>query len=238
MTPVSDRREDAYDNPAKSAYRERHLSALREQAPELWDDEERTRLSGSWLELMGTTGWRTLELLVGTGAIGTEQFVGVDLDLARIDSYRAQYPHASWLAGDLLDLVDRPELREVTVLHYDGYEAVGGTRLEHVGEQLCAMLRRAVQRHGAGALMWNADLDATRLRHQSASEALRDHAQVLSRVLRRSLGPRRDLASTALLPPGDESRVDSSFVGPVGSFEIYRGKSTSHRMACLRLVVR
>lgn len=239
MSEPSSRRDDHFDNSAKTAYREGHLTALREHAPELWEDEGRTRLRGAWLELMGATGWRTRDLLVSSGVLPSDRFVGVDLDADRIAAYRARYPDSRWLAGDLLDLIDCPELHDVTVLHYDGYEAVGGPRLEHVGHQLASALQRSVAQHGAAALFWNADLDACRLQHRAPDQALRRHAQLLARLLRDALGPRRGLLATDLLPTGAEQLpADPAFTGWAGRFEIYRGKPTGHRMACLRLILR
>ncbi|MCW8138438.1 MAG: hypothetical protein KIT58_05980 [Planctomycetota bacterium] len=238
MTEVSLRAEDAFDNAAKSAYRARHLEVLREHAPELWSDESRA-LNGAWLELMGATGWRTLELLLGAGALAAGSFVGVDLDVRRIADYRARYPEARWVAGDLLDLVLRPELEDVSVVHFDGYEAVASPRLEHVGEQLTLLLRRAVARFGAAALLWNADIDACRLHRIPAARSLRTHATTLATVLRAATGARRMVQPCALLPTDSERAVAApSFVGQVGAFQIYRGKPGGHRMACLSAVVR
>lgn len=238
MKAVSDRATDAFDNTAKAAYRERHVDVLR-SVPELWDDDAEPGLRGSWLELMGTTGWRTLELLTSAGAIHHEQFVGVDLDLPRIEGYRARYPRARWLQGNVLDHVAGPELQETSVIHYDGYEAVDSPRLDHVADQLRPVLRRSVDRHGAAVLIWNADLDASRLRRRSPVDALRDHAVALTRILREIGGTRRSFDVSALLAGGQERTVGRlSFTGHVGAFEVYRGKPGGHRMACLRAVLR
>lgn len=51
LIPSSNRGQDAFDNPAKAAYRQRHLDVLR-TVPELCG-EAGGRLQGSWLELMG-----------------------------------------------------------------------------------------------------------------------------------------------------------------------------------------
>lgn len=239
MIEVSDRASDSFDNTVKASYRSRHVDVLRAQVPELWDDEGRPRLRGAWLELMGATGWKTLDLLVNEGALGRSAFVGVDLDAARIAGYRARYPDARWLAGDVLDHVQRPELEDVSVVHFDGYEAAGGRRLEHVGEQLSPLLRRAVARFGAAVLLWNADLDATRRLGQPAARALRLHATTLAAVLQGAVGARRAFGAEGLLAAGAEHAVtDPAFVGLVGAFEVYRGKGGGHRMACLRAVLR
>lgn len=236
---VSDRGMDAFDNGPKAEYRARHLQVLREQVPELWDEESPQRLQGAWLELMGATGWRTLDLLVEAGALTPAGFVGVDLDGQRIEDYRRRYPGARWLAGDVLDLVQRVELEDVAVVHYDAYEAVASSRLDHIGEQLAVLLRRGVDRFGAALLLWNADLDSVRRLGQAAPAALRAHAATIAGVLRSALGKRREIGNEALLPPGAEVAVAApAFVGAVGAFEVYRGKRSGHRMACCRAVLR
>lgn len=239
MIGISDRATDAFDNGPKAEYRARHLQVLREQVPELWDEESPQRLQGAWLELMGTTGWRTLDLLVEAGALTPAGFVGVDLDGQRIEDYRRRYPGARWLAGDVLDLVQRAELDDVAVVHYDAYEAVASSRLDHIGEQLAVLLRRAVDRFGAALLLWNADLDSVRRLGQAAPAALRAHATTITGMLRGALGERREIAAETLLPLGAEAAAgDPAFVGNIGAFELYRGKRAGHRMACCRAVLR
>jgi hypothetical protein len=60
MPAISDRHEDAFDNPAKMACREGNLRVLREAAFLLWQDGDRARLRCNWCELMGATGLLTL----------------------------------------------------------------------------------------------------------------------------------------------------------------------------------
>lgn len=188
---------------------------------------------------MGSSGWRTLHMLMEAGVLTPRSFVGADLDAERIAAYRLRYPEATWVAGDVLDHVERAELADVSVLHFDGYEAVGSARVEHVGEQLGVVLRRAQVRHGAAVLLWNCDLDATRLHRQAAPAALRHHAESLAAILAAAAGDRREITPESLLPDGVEKAVAvPGFVGLVGSFEVYRGRSVGHRMACCRMVLR
>ena len=56
MTDLSDRQSDAFDNPAKMAFREGNLRVLREAAFLRWEDGDRIRLRCAWCELMGGTG--------------------------------------------------------------------------------------------------------------------------------------------------------------------------------------
>lgn len=236
---VSNRATDTFENEGKRAYRARHLEVLRDQAPELWTDDPPGRLRGAWLELMGSTGWRTLELLTDAAVLSPSSFVGADLDQDRIDDYRRRYPDARWLAGDVLDHVGRPELDDVSVVHFDGYEAAGSVKFDHLGEQLGVVLRRAVARHGAGALLVNSDLDATRLHGQPPAAALRRHATTLAAVLSGVGVARREVTSETLLPSRAEKAVAArGFVGLLGAFEVYRGKATGHRMACCRVILR
>jgi hypothetical protein len=71
VTPLSDRQHDAFDNPAKMACRAGNLRVLREAAFLLWEDGDRKSLRCDWCELMGETGWLTLDLLEGEGALAS-----------------------------------------------------------------------------------------------------------------------------------------------------------------------
>src|SRR5438552_2417587 len=88
MTDLSDRQQDAFDNPAKMTCREGNLRVLREAAFLLWADGDRNRLRCDWCELMGETGFLTLDLLEREGVLAPGGFVGIDLDPARIDGFR------------------------------------------------------------------------------------------------------------------------------------------------------
>lgn len=91
----------------------------------------------------------------------------------------------------------------------------------------------------ARVVVWNADLDASRLRGQSPSAALRDHAVAAAALLRGVGGDRLDLDADAFLPVrGELATEKASFTGVIGSFEIYRSEAVGHRMACLRVVLR
>src|SRR5436309_13630233 len=124
MTAFSDRQHDAFDNPAKMACRAGNLRVLREAAFLLWEDGERTRLRCDWCELMGATGFLTLDLLEREGVLAPGGFVGIDLDPARIDGFRQQRSDLKWVAGNLYERHDAPELANVGVLNFDGYGEV------------------------------------------------------------------------------------------------------------------
>src|SRR5438034_6376612 len=106
MSPLSDRQLDAFDNPAKAACREGNLRVLREAAYLLWADGDRTRLRCDWCELMGATGWLTLDLLERVGVLAPGGFVGIDLDPTRIADFRERRPDLKWVAGNLYERLE------------------------------------------------------------------------------------------------------------------------------------
>jgi len=237
MIPLSDRKHDAFDNAAKMACREGNLRVLRESAYLLWEDGNRTRLRCDWCELMGATGLLTLDLLERDGVSAPGGFVGIDLDPARIDNFRHQRPDLKWVAGNLYERVEAPELANVGVLNLDVYGEVG-TRSAVVDFPLLRRLvQRGLEQFAEFALFWNQDLDAVVRRRQDRGQTLRRHAEMVCDTLRGCL-PRRELTSQMLLPDGSEQEIDSGFVGVLGAFEIYRGSVRGHRMANLRVILR
>jgi hypothetical protein len=237
MSDLSDREHDAFDNPAKMACRDGNLRVLREAAHLLWEDGTRTRLRCDWCELMGATGWLTLDLLERQGVLAPGGFVGLDLDPTRIDGFRQRRPDLKWVAGNLYERLDAPELANVGVLNLDVYGEVG-TRSAPVDFPLLrGLVQRGLETFGEFALFWNQDLDAVVRRRQERGPALRRHAEMVCETLRGCL-PRRELTSTMLLPEGGEQAIDSGFIGVLGAFEIYRGSIRGHRMANLRVILR
>jgi hypothetical protein len=237
MSNLSDRRADAFDNSAKAACREGNLRALREGAFLLWEDGERRRLRCDWCELMGETGLRTLELLETSGVLAPQGFVGVDLDRGRIDGFRQQRPDLKWVAANLYEELDAPELVNVGILNLDEYGEVGNSDTIGDFHLIRGMVTRGLERFGEFALFWNQDLDSVTRRGKERGAALRHHAEMVCKALKGSL-PRRNLTPDMLLPAGTEDKVDAGFIGTLGAFEIYRGKARGHRMANLRLVLR
>src|SRR5205814_4094279 len=125
MPDLSDRQHDAFDNPAKMACRAGNLRVLREAAFLLWEDGARARLRCDWCELMGETGLLTLDLLEREGVMAPGGFVGIDLDPARIDGFRQRRPDLKWVAGNLYERLNAPELANVGILNLDEYGEVG-----------------------------------------------------------------------------------------------------------------
>ncbi len=237
MATLSDRQHDAFDNAAKMACREGNLRVLREAAYLLWEDGERTRLRCDWCELMGATGLRTLELLERDGVLATGGFVGVDLDAERIEVFRRQRSDLKWLAANLYERLDAPELANVGVLNLDEYGEIGDADARGDFQLLRAVVSHSLEKFGEFALFWNQDVDAVVRRRNNRAEALRRHVEMVCRSLRGCL-PRRELTPEMLLPVGSEEQIDAGFVGVLGAFEIYRGKRRGHRMANLRLILR
>jgi hypothetical protein len=237
MTDSSDRQHDAFDNPAKMACREGNLRVLREAAFLLWEDGERKRLRCDWCELMGSTGLLTLELLEREGVLAPGGFVGIDLDLARIDGFRQRRPDLKWLAGNLYERLDAPELAMVGILNLDEYGEVGNRSAQVDFDLIRGLVKHGLDTFGEFAFFWNQDLDAVVRRRQDRGQALRRHANMVCEALRNCM-PRRELASAMLLPEGSEKEIEEGFVGVLGAFEVYRGSVGGHRMANLRVILR
>ncbi len=237
MTNPSDREHDAFSNPSKAACREGNLRVLREAAFLLWEDGERRQLRCDWCELMGATGLLTLDLLERQGVLAPGGFVGIDLDPARIVGFRQGRPDLKWVAGNLYEQLEAPELANVGILNLDEYGEVGNRSAGVDFDLIRGLVKRGLDSFGEFALFWNQDLDAVVRRRQDRGQALRRHADMVCEALRGCL-PRRELTSEMLLPEGGEKEIESGFVGVVGAFEIYRGSIGGHRMANLRVILR
>ena len=224
MSSLSDRQHDLFDNPAKMACREGNLRVLREAAYLLWQDGDRARLRCDWCELMGATGLLTLDLLESQGVLAPGGFVGIDLDPARIDGFRQRRPDLKWVAGNLYERLEAPELANVGILNLDEYGEVGNRSAQVDFDLVRGLVKRGLAAFGEFALFWNQDLDAVVRRRQNTGDALRRHADMVCDALRGCL-PRRELLTEMLLPAGSEKTLDSRFIGVLGAFEIYRGSA-------------
>ena len=186
---------------------------------------------------MGATGERTIDLLEREGVLAPGGFVGIDLDPVRIDGFRRRRPDLKWVAGNLYERLEAPELANVGVLNLDAYGEIGDP--DGMGDihLIRGLALRGMERFGEFALFWNQDLDSVVRRGNHRGQALRRHAEMVCRALKGCL-PRRELAPEMLLPEGGCEQIEAGFVGVLGAFEIYRGKSKGHRMANLRLILR
>ncbi len=237
MPPLSDRQHDAFDNPAKMACREGNLRVLREAAYLLWEDSNCTQLRCDWCELMGATGFLTLELLEREGVLSPGGFVGIDLETAHIDGFRQRRPDLKWVAANLYECLELPELANVGVLNLDSYGEVGNPDTIGDFQLIRGLVSRGLDSFGEFALFWNQDLDFVVRRGNTRGKCLRAQVEMVCRALKGCL-PRRELTPEMLLPPGSEDQIETGFVGVLGAFEIYRGKARGHRMANLRLILR
>src|SRR5258708_656402 len=237
MSTLSNRQQDAFDNPAKMACREGNLRVLREAAFLIWEDSGRTRLRCDWCELMGETGLLTLDLLERERVLAPGGFVGIDLDTIRIDGFRQRRPDLKWVAGNLYERLEAPELANVGILNLDEYGEVGNRSAQVDFPLIRGLVKRGLDTFGEFALFWNQDLDSPVRRRQDRGQALRRHAEMVCQALRGCL-PRRELTSEMLLPEGSEKEIDAGFVGMLGAIEVYRGCVRGHRMANLRVILR
>jgi hypothetical protein len=235
--PLSDRQQDAFDNPAKAHCRAGNLRVLREAAHLLWEDSDRLRLRCDWCELMGATGLLTLDMLEREGVLAAGGFVGVDLDRERIDGFRRSRPDLQWIAGNLYEHLHAPEMADVGILNLDEYGEIGNRSAETDFPLIHGLVRRGLEKFGEFALFWNQDLDSVSRRRQNRGAAMRQHADMVANVLQSCL-PRRELTSAMLLPVECEAPIDAGEIGIFGAFEIYRGKKGGHRMANLRVILR
>ena len=163
--------------------------------------------------------------------------MGVDLDTARIDDFRRRRPDLKWVAGNLYERLDAPEMANVGILNLDEYGSVGDDNASVDFQLIRGLVKRGLDKFGEFGLFWNQDLDAVVRRGKNRGQALRQHADMVCKVLQGCL-PRREFTSAMLLPHGSEEKIESGFTGTLGAFEIYRGAVRGHRMANLRIIVR
>src|SRR5260370_11002179 len=219
------------------ACREGNLRVLRDAAFLLWEGGNRTRLRCEWCELMGATGFLTLDLLEREGVLAPGGFVGIHLDSTRIDSCRQRRPDLKWVAGNLYERPDAPELANIGILNLDEYGEVGNRSAPVDFPLLRGLVQRGLDTFGEFALFWDQDLDAVARRRPDRGQALRPHPDMVCAALQGCL-PLRELTSGMLLPEGSEERINAGEVGVLGAFELYRGSVRGHRMANLRVILR
>src|SRR5205085_11431618 len=150
---------------------------------------------------------------------------------------RQRRPDLKWVAGNLYERLDAPELANVGILNLDEYGEVGNRSASVDFDLIRGLVKRGLEKFGEFALFWNQDLDAVVRRRQERGQALRRHADMVCEALRGCL-PRRELTAAMLLPEGSEKEIDDGFVGILGAFEVYRGSVRGHRMANLRVILR
>src|SRR4029077_12374461 len=136
------------------------------------------RLRCDWCELMGETGLLTLDLLERDGVLAPGGFVGIALDRARIASFRQARPDLKWVAGNLYERLESPELANVGVLNLDEYGSIANRSGEVDSDLLRGLIRRGLERFGEFALIWTQDLDAVSRQGKDRGQSLRHHADM------------------------------------------------------------
>ena len=106
------------------------------------------------------TDERTIDLFEREGVLAPVGLVGIDLDPARIDGFRRRRPNLKWVAGNLYERLETPELANVGVLNLDAYGEVGDA--DGLGDfhLIRGLALRCVERFGEFVLFWNQDLDS------------------------------------------------------------------------------
>jgi hypothetical protein len=232
---TSDRSNDAYDNRAKTTYRERNLGFVRSAFYLLWDDvDEPSRLRCTWCELLGNTGYLAYQLLLSERVITREQFLGVDTSKDIVEKHLGLGIRAE--RGNLHEIL--PAHPDVGVLNLDGYYAVGSPRLRADLLGIKAAAERSLKSFGEFCLLLNSDLDAAPRTRGSGTVAiaLREHARMIAKTFDK-VPIHSYLDDELVLPPGDENRVAAGELGVFGCLEVYRGRENGHRMVNLRLAL-
>jgi hypothetical protein len=232
---ISDRSLDAFDNPAKTTYRERNLEFLRRALYLLWDDiDAPARLRCTWCELLGAIGYLSYQLLLREGVITPEQFLGVDTSERIVRKHLDLGIRAE--TGNLHEIL--PVHPDVGVLNLDGYYAVGSPKLKADLLGIRAAAERSLTLFGEFCLLLNSDLDAApRTRGPgTVGLALRAHARMIAQTFDK-VPTHSYLDDELILPVGAEDRVAAGELGSFGCIEVYRGRESGHRMANLRLAL-
>ena len=229
---------DRYDTEGKSRYRTSNLEWIFQNGIAVWQRDTqgtKTRLKGSWCELLGETGHHTIKLLEERNVING--YVGVDLSLEHIVNHRDQYagnPSYQWCLGNLFSSLHKPCFQDVCVWNLDGYDSIDNPRVKSELEVLGRhMATTSISKFGESILLFNLSLDNPHTRRTKLSESLLNCTKVIADALS-GYERRRVLDAGQMLSQEEAEQVDdSSFEGEIGSYYIYR--SRSQRMANLRL---
>ena len=186
---------------------------------------------------MGATGLLTLDLLEREGVLAPGGFVGIDLDPARIDGFRQRRPDLKWVAGNLYERLEAPELANVGILNLDEYGEVGNRSAQVDFPLIRGLVKRGLDTFGEFALFWNQDLDAVVRRRQDRGQALRRHADMVCEALRGCL-PRRELTRRDAAPGRQRGGDRCRFCWRPWRIRDLSRFRCGHRMANLRVILR
>ena len=84
-----------------------------------------------------------------------------------------------WVAGNLYERLDAPELARVGILNLDEYGEVANRTADADFPLIRGLVKRGLDTFGEFALFWNQDLDAVVRRRQDRGQALRRHAEMV-----------------------------------------------------------
>jgi hypothetical protein len=192
------------------------------------------KLICSWCELMGASGMETLSLLEDEGLM-TNNFIGIDTDFNLINNYKQQRPDLQWFSENIFDII--PKLNNIGVLNLDIYGNINNKRDYFNLGLIKNLIIKSVERFGEFILFYNKDLDGVVREKKNIGISLRQHTNKICEIFNGYL-PNRILNSLSILPEKSEQEIDNGFIGQIGAYEIYKGKSKGHRMANLHLIFR
>ena len=224
------RQTDEFFNSSKQSTRQNNISVV-EQSNLIIDN----KLCCSWCEIMGASGMETLTILEEKELLNPGSFIGIDLDKDRISNFRSQRPDLQWFANNIFDIL--PQLNDVGVLNLDIYGKVGYDKDYYDLSLIKVLITKSIKKLGEFILFYNKDLDATARQKIKRGDALRYHSDRICEVFKDYL-PNRQFDSLNLLPKNAEEKIENGFVGQIGAYEIYKGKTNGHRMANLRIIFR
>ncbi len=171
---------DSFISKPKARYRRDCLEYLQENAAKSLFDSEK-RLKGKWCELVGGSGHLTLELLLSVKVLSPSGFIGVDSNKVHIATHQARYPEATWLHGNLQDVIH--ELEGVSVLNVDSYSSTGYRTTRELLKSLEDVARASIQRRGAFGLFLNPTLGGAKRHGLTTRQALLNLTQDVSAIL-------------------------------------------------------
>jgi len=178
---------------------------------------------------MGASGIETLKLLEDF----IPNFIGIDLDPDNIIKYKSIYPNYQWHVANFFDIINK--LDDVGVLNLDIYGNVGYDRDYADLLRIKSIIHKSINKFGEFILFYNKDLDGVLRQKQNPGKMLRYHSQKICDAFNNYL-PNRKFDLYSLMPQGAEKEINDGFTGIIGAYEIYKGKSSGHRMANLRLL--
>lgn len=195
---------------------------------------QNNKLICSWVELMGASGLETLTALEEQSLLNPNSFIGIDLDSNLINQFKMQRPDLEWYNDNIFNIL--PKLNNVGVLNLDIYGNIDNDSDYMNLSLLKSLIVKSINKFGEFVLFYNKDLDGVQREQKQIAESLRSHTDKICETFSHYL-PNRKLDSYNLLPKNAEY-IENKFVGKLGAYEIYKGKTKGHRMCNLHLIFR